>query len=130
MSRNGKGNVPGRDWSSLFGSVVVALLLVGSGLMGWCALSFAECNNETGALVALALSVFWGAVAAALLTMSFSARRIRAKMRAQVVDQTVQLFLDQLKASNGKELDASRAELVDRIDSLAAKALENGDRRS
>lgn len=133
MPRNGDGVFSGQGWRSLAGSVAVALLLFGSGFMGWRALNFALCNNELATFVALALSVFWGAVAAVLLAMRFSARRMRAEMQARVVDQTAELFLDQLKASSGNKSDSSRAsrwaELVDRLDGLAAKALENVDRR-
>ena len=134
MWKNAVRNVLGWDWSYLTAFVVVLLLFIGAGYTGWHAVEFAHSNNKTGALVALALTVFWGAIAAALLARCFSARRIHAKMQARVVDQTMRHFLDQLEGLNGNKPDSGsasrRAELVDRIHGLAAKALENADRRS
>ena len=127
-------NVPGWDWIYLTAFVIVLLLLTGAGYTGWYALIFAQSNNESGALVALALTVFLGAIAATLLATCFSARRIHAKMQARVVDQTMRHFLDQLEGLNSNKQDSGKesrwAELVDRIHGLATKALENADRRS
>ena len=102
--------------------------------MGLLALYFAVHENQMAVLVALILSVYWGAVAVGLLAMRFSTRRVRADMRVHVVEQTVECFLKELQAPRPNESDADgasqRAELVDRLDRLASKALENVNRRA
>lgn len=101
--------------------------------VGSLALYFAVCKDQMVVLVALVLSVYWGAVAAGLLAMRFSTRRVRADMQVRVVEQTVECFLKELQAPRPNESHTSsasqRAEVVDRLDRLALKALENADRR-
>ena len=129
---NATSNDPGRYWS-YFIAFVAFSLLIGAGWMGWNAVNFAQCNNTTGALVALALAVFWSAILVALLVAIFSGRRVSAKMQARVVEQTVQNFLNQLKnleeSNSTKDSASIRAELMDRLHSLAAKSLETTNRR-
>ena len=134
MCKNAVRSLLGWDWSYFTAFVAALLLLVGAGYMGLQAVDFSHSNNKTGALVTLALTVFWGAIAAALLNRCCSAQRIHAKMQARVVDQTMRTFLDQLEGLDGnkphRENASMRAELVDRIHGLAAKALEDPDRNS
>lgn len=95
--------------------------------MGVATVVLATCYGRgLAALVALSLSFFWGVVAAGLLALRFSPRRIRAEMQVRVVENTIQQFLEEL---NGK--DASQwAELIDRLDRLTSKTLENSGRRA
>ena len=119
-----------RGW--FWGSLIVSIATVPMGVV---AVLLAMCRGGgLGALVALSLSFFWGGVAAGLLALRFSARRIHAEMQVRVIESTIQRFLEELKARDTSERDSKDtsqwAETMDRLDGLASKALENADRRA
>ena len=69
-------------------------------------------------LVALAMAVFWGAVAVMLVVSASSARRVQAEMREDTVNRVLE-YLSDLDPADAEE----RAELVDRMHVLATTAL-------
>lgn len=108
-------------------SVVLASFAVVSGVAS---LGFAACNNTLGAIVALALSLFCGALSTGLMALKFSARRTHMEMQTRVVEDTLNYLLDAVnrEPSSGDQHVAERAELVDRIHRLASQALEDSAR--
>ena len=76
-------------------------------------------------LVALVMSVFWGAVAATLVVSASSARRTQAEMRKQTVEQVLGQLASGLDATSKTKAE-DRAELIDRLHALASTALGKG----
>ena len=123
-----------RPLSWFWGSLVAAIVTIAMGA-GVAAVVLAICHGTgLAALVALSLSVFWGGVAAGLLALRFSARSIRAEMQVRVTESTIQHLMKELEKLNPRKPDSKDAsqwaELIDRLDELASKALENSDRRA
>ena len=113
-----------RGW--IWGSSIVSIATVPMGVV---AVLLAMCwGRGLAALVALSLSFFSGGVAAGLLALRFSAKRIHAEMQVRVIENTIQRFLEELKARDTSEPDSKDtsqwAELVDRLGRFASKALE------
>lgn len=100
-------------------------------LAGITALFFAACENPLGAIVGLALSVFWGLVSIGLLALGSSERRLRVEMEERVVERTLDYLLCEARR-NSKQGDKADdwAGLVDRVNGLASKALQGASRNA
>ena len=114
---------PGKGWC-----IYLMALSTAAGLSSLC-LSFSE--DHRAALVAAALAVLWSALAAGLLAIGFSTRRMRAQTSDRAVRKTLNYLVRELKTARDAEAkDApTKAELVDRLHSLALKALDKTDPR-
>lgn len=106
--------------------LILAMFAVGAGIG---AMGFALCSNQLGALVALALSLFSGALWAGMIALKSSTRRLEMTTRNRVVEQALKYLLDEARRTSEQENVAGGAALVDRIHVLALKALENPARK-
>ena len=109
-------------------NLILALFAVVAGVA---ALVFSACNNHLGAIVALTLSLFCGALSAGLITLRYSARRTYREIHTMVVDRTLTYLLEEVERepTSGDQRTVKRTELVDRLHQLALKALD-GSKRS
>ena len=104
-------------------NLILAIFAVFAGVV---ALVFAACDNHLGAIVALTLSLFCGALSTGLMALRYSARRTHTEMQTMVVDRTLTYLLTAVERepTSGDQRTAEPAELVDRLHRLASKALD------
>ncbi|MDE0006238.1 MAG: hypothetical protein OXQ29_26415 [Rhodospirillaceae bacterium] len=108
-------------------NLILALFAV---VAGGVALVFAACENKLGAIVALVLSLFCGGLTTGLMTLRYSARRTHREMQTLVVERTLTYLLEAAKGelTVGDQRTPEPAELVDRLQQLALKALDDSAR--
>ena len=83
-----------------------------------------------GALVMLTLSVLWGSATVLFVSMRCGPRRRHTDVQANAVEQVLARFLCELTVAKKEGDNGKRwGELVDRLDGIASKALENADSR-
>lgn len=92
-------------------------------IAGVAAVCLAVSPHHFAALVALGLSIGWGAVSATLVVSAFNARRVHAEMQERTVQVVLDQLIAQLEAAREEENPSRRAELIDRLHALASTAL-------
>lgn len=105
------------------------LLAATAGLSSLC-LAFRE--DHWPALIAAALAAFWSGLAAGLLVVGSGTRRTRTQTSDRAVNEALDYLVEELNSErdlNAKDAP-TKAELVDRLHSMALKALDKSDTRS
>ena len=105
-------------WPAAFPAWGFVGMSLAAGVLGLC---FAVGGNGFAALVGLALSVAWGTMS--LVASNSVVRRVQAESRQRVVDRVLCRFLCDLTKVPDVNA-AERAELVDRVHSIASAALK------
>ena len=107
-------------------------LMVLAASAGLSSLYLAFCGDHRAALIAAALAAFWSALVAGLLVVGSGTRRTWTQTSDRAVNETLDYLVEELKGErdpNAKDAP-TRAELVDRLHSMALKALDKSDTRS